>query len=155
MKNVSNTLARNKKARHDYEILETFEAGIQLTGTEVKSCREHNINLSEGYAKINNGELWLCNVHIAQYKQGNRYNHSVRRDRRLLVHKRELRNLLQATQAKGLTVLPLSVYLRRQHVKVELGLARGKRKHDKRETMKRRIHDQEARVAMAGGRRRT
>ncbi len=147
-------LGRNKKAYHDYEILEKLEAGIQLQGTEVKSCREHNVNLSEGYAKIIDGELWLCNVHIAHYKQGNRFNHEVRRPRRLLLHKRELRRLQQATEAKGLTLVPLAVYLKRQHIKVELGLGRGKSKGDKRETMKRQIHDREARLAMAGGRRR-
>ncbi len=147
-------LSRNKKAYHDYEILEKLEAGIQLQGTEVKSCREHNVNLSEGYAKIIDGELWLCNVHIAHYKQGNRFNHEVRRPRRLLLHKRELRRLQQATEAKGLTLVPLAVYLKRQHIKVELGLGRGKSKGDKRETMKRQIHDREARLAMAGGRRR-
>ena len=141
-------LARNKKAFHDYEILEKFEAGIQLLGTEVKSCRAHNLNLTEGYAKVQDGELWLCNVHIAHYKQGNRFNHEVRRPRRLLLHKREIRRLKQATEAKGLTVAPLAVYLKGQHIKVELGLGRGKSKHDKRETIKRQIHRREAREAV-------
>ncbi len=141
-------LARNKKAFHDYEILEKFEAGIQLLGTEVKSCRAHNLNLTEGYAKVQDGELWLCNVHIAHYKQGNRFNHEVRRPRRLLLHKREIRRLKQATEAKGLTVVPLAVYLKGQHIKVELGLGRGKSKHDKRETIKRQIHRREAREAV-------
>ncbi len=143
------TLARNKKAYHEYEILEKFEAGIQLLGTEVKSCRANNINLMDGYAKIENDEIWLCNVHIAHYKEGNRFNHEVRRNRRLLMHKREIRRLKQATEAKGLTVVPLSVYFKKQNIKVELGLGRGKSKHDKRETMKRRIHDQETRRAIA------
>ncbi len=143
------TLARNKKAFHEYEVLEKLEAGIQLLGTEVKSCRAHNVNLAEGYARLMNGELWLCNVHIAHYKQANRFNHEVRRNRRLLVHKRELRRLYQATDAKGLTIVPLSMYLKGQKIKVELGLARGKRKHDKRETMKRKLHQQEARRAMS------
>ncbi len=146
-------LARNKKAYHEYEILERFEAGIRLLGSEVKSCRAHNVNLIDGHAKLMNGEVWLCNVHIAHYKQANRFNHEVRRNRRLLMHKREIRRLYQATEAKGLTLVPLSIYLKGQKIKVELGLARGKRKHDKRETMKRRIHEQEARRAMAEARK--
>ena len=146
-------LARNKKAYHEYEILEKLEAGIQLVGTEVKSCRDHNVNLTDGYARIIDGELWLCNIHIAHYKQGNRYNHEVRRNRRLLIHKRELRRLQQATEAKGLTLVPLSMYLKGQKIKVELGLCRGKSKHDKRETIKRRLHEEEARRAIASAHR--
>ncbi len=143
-------LAANRKARHDYEILETIEAGIVLTGTEVKSCRQHNLSLADAYARVRNGELWLVGMHIAPYSQGNRNNHPPRRDRKLLVHKRELRRLLEAVEARGLTVIPLRVYLNsRSLIKVELGICRGKKLHDRRETIKRKIHDLEAQRAVA------
>lgn len=143
------TLARNKKAYYDYEILDTFEAGIELQGTEVKSCRNHNIQLADAHARIGDGELWLQGVHIAPYEQGNRENHEPRRPRRLLVHKHEIRHLKQAIEAKGMTLVPLRFYLRRHRIKVEIGLCRGKARHDKRETLKRKIHDREAADAIA------
>lgn len=142
------TIAQNKKARHDYTIEETFEAGIQLTGTEVKSCRAGNVSLQESYAKVENSEIWLLNGHIAPYEAGNRFNHDPRRSRRLLMHKREIRRLLQATEAKGLTLVPLRFYFKGPNIKVELGLCRGKAKQDKREAMKERIHMDEARRAI-------
>ena len=147
---MSVTLAVNRKVRHDYEILETLEAGIALTGTEVKSCRQRNISLSDAYARLRNGELWLVGMHIAPYSQGNRNNHPPRRDRKLLVHKRELRRLAEAVEARGLTVVPMRVYLTsRSLVKVELAVCRGKKLHDRREAMKRRIHTLEAERAIA------
>ena len=142
------TLAQNKKARHDYIVTETFEAGIQLVGTEVKSCRAGNVSLQESYARVENSELWLKNAHIAEYEAGNRNNHDPKRNRRLLMHKREIRRLLQATDAKGLTLVPLKMYFKGPNIKVELGLCRGKAKQDKRETLKRKIHLQEAQRAM-------
>jgi SsrA-binding protein len=136
-------LAKNKKARHDYTVLETFEAGIQLVGTEVKSCRAGNISLQESYARVEESELWLKGAHIAEYEAGNRNNHDPKRPRRLLMHKREIRKLLQATDAKGLTIVPLSMYFKGPNIKVELGLCRGKAKQDKRETLKQKIHMRE------------
>lgn len=142
------TLAQNKKARHDFHVLEKFEAGIALVGTEVKSCRAHSIALTDAYARIIDGELYLIGVHIAEYRQGNRNNHAPRRQRKLLMHKREIRRLTQAIEARGLTLIPLRVYLLRQKIKVELGLCKGKNVRDKRDDIKRRMHEREARSAM-------
>jgi len=146
---VAVTLAENRRARHDYDILEKFEAGLALTGTEVKSCRMRNVSLADAYAKVRNGELWLVNAHVAPYGGGNRYNHPPRRDRKLLLHKREIRRLAQAIETRGLTLVPLRLYLTKKGlIKVELGLCRGRKLHDKREVMKRKIHEEEARRAM-------
>ena len=142
------TLAKNRKAYHEYEILEKFEAGIELVGTEVKSCRARNISLADAHARVEDGEVWLQGVHIAPFAQGNRSNHDPRRSRKLLLHKREIRKLHQATQAKGMTLVPLRFYLKHRRVKVEIGIGRGKSKHDKRETMKRKTFEEEARRAM-------
>jgi SsrA-binding protein len=142
-KRILKILAKNEKARHDYNVLETFEAGIQLVGTEVKSCRAGNVSLQESYARVEEGELWLKSAHIAEYEAGNRNNHDPKRSRRLLMHKREIRKLLQATDAKGLTIVPLSMYFKGPNIKVELGLCRGKAKQDKRETLKQKIHMRE------------
>lgn len=145
-------LVQNRKARHDFQVLDTLEAGIQLQGTEVKSCRANNISLADAYAKVENGELWLHGVHIAPYDQGNRNNHPPRRARKLLVHKREIRRLSRETDAKGLTIVPLKVYLNpRNKVKVELGLCRGKNVHDKRQDLKKRVHERETRAALGRG----
>ena len=143
------TLAQNRKARHDYHVIETLEAGIALLGTEVKSCRAHSISLSDAYARVINGELWLVGAHIAQYEQGNRNNHPPRRNRKLLLHRREIARLSQAIEAKGLTLIPLRVYLARNRIKVELGLCRGKHVRDKREALKKKVHDREVRRAIA------
>ena len=143
------TLSKNKKAFHDYEIFERYEAGIELKGTEVKSCRERNISLVDGHAKVMAGELWLSGVHIAPYKQGNIQNHDPRRERRLLMHKREIRSLEQATQAKGMTLVPLRFFLKHGRVKVELALCRGKAKGDKREKLKRKLDEKEAHDAIS------
>ncbi len=140
--------ATNKKAFHDYFILEKLEAGIVLVGTEVKSIREARINLKDSYAMIRQGEAFLLNCHISPYSHGNRQNHDPTRTRKLLLHDKEIRRLIGKTQEKGLTVVPLRVYLRRGKIKVELGVARGKKLHDKRETERRKELDQEARAAM-------
>ena len=126
-------IAQNKKARHDYFILQKYEAGIVLQGTEVKSIRESKANLKESYARVDNGELWLIGMHISPYKQGNIYNHEPRRRRKLLMHASEIERLRKSIEEKGLTIIPLSLYFSGGRVKVELGLARGKHLYDKRE----------------------
>ena len=136
-------LAQNKKARHDYQILETIEAGLVLTGTEIKSVRERRINLKDGFAQIHNGEAWLMNVHISEYTQGNRFNHDPLRARKLLLHKKEIQKLTGQTSEKGITIVPLKVYLKHGFAKVSLGVAQGKHEYDKRETLKRRAQDRE------------
>ncbi|NOY82891.1 MAG: SsrA-binding protein SmpB [Kiritimatiellaeota bacterium] len=144
------TLASNRKVRHEYAILDKFEAGIVLTGTEVKSCRARNIAFGDGYARVRNNELWLIGVHIAEYNQGNRANHNPTRDRKLLLHRREIMRLRQAVDAKGLTLVPLRFYLSpRNLVKVELGLCRGKNIRDKRQSLRKKTHDREAARAIA------
>ncbi len=125
-------VARNRKAYHDYHIDEKFEAGIELKGTEVKSIRDSRLNLKDSFARVENGEIILYNVHVSSYEQGNRFNHDPVRPRRLLMHRREIDRLKGKTQEKGYTLIPLRVYLRRGLVKVELALAHGKRKYDKR-----------------------
>ena len=131
-------LVTNRKARHDYHIVESLEAGIVLQGTEVKSCRNRQISLQEGFISIDDGELFLQNTHIAQYEQGNRFNHEPLRKRKLLVHKKELIRLKKQVDQKGMTLIPLSLYLKKGKVKVQIGLCRGKDKADKRETIKKR-----------------
>lgn len=141
-------LATNKKAFHEYFILEKLEAGIVLTGTEVKSIREARINLKESYASIKEGEAWLLNCHVSPYSHGNRENPDPLRRRKLLLHSREVRKLIGKTQEKGLTLVPLRVYLKRGRIKVELGVARGKKLYDKRETERRKEADRETRAAI-------
>ena len=142
-------LVKNRKAFHDYQILEAFEAGIELRGTEVKSCRERNISLADTYVKIQEGEAFLLNVHIAPYEHGNRFNHDPRRERRLLMHKREVRKLYQQTREKGCTIVPLKLYLKHGRVKVEIAIAKGKTKGDKRDDMKRRDDEKMMRRAVS------
>ncbi len=127
--------ATNRKAFHEYFILETVEAGIALTGTEVKSVREGKVNLRESYAKVKDGEMWLYNSFIATYDQGNRFNHETGRPRKLLLHKGEIARLAGLSQETGKTLVALKVYDRKGQIKVEIGLARGKREYDKRETI--------------------
>lgn len=122
----------NRKAFHDYEILEKFEAGIELRGTEVKAIRGGNANLRDNYAQITNGELWVHNLHISPYKHGNIMNHDPMRPRRLLLHKREINRLIGKTQEKGLTLIVLRLYWKGNYLKAEVGLGRGKKQHDKR-----------------------
>lgn len=126
----------NRKARHEYHILESYEAGIALKGTEVKSLRAGKANLQDSFARIENSELILYNMHIARYEQGNRFNHEPKRPRKLLMHKREIMRLLGKTQEKGLTLVPLKVYFNNGRAKVELALVKGKKVYDKREAIK-------------------
>jgi SsrA-binding protein len=139
----------NRKARFLYDILETYEAGIQLMGTEVKSIREGKVNLQDGYALIRNGEAWLINVHISPYTSSSQYfNHDPRRTRKLLLHRQEIRKLIGKVEQQGLTLVPLKMYLKRGLVKISIGLARGKKLHDKREDLKRRQDQREMQRAM-------
>lgn len=138
-------LAQNRKANHDYYILETLEAGIALTGTEIKSVRAGRINLKDGFVQIKNGEAWLMNVHISEYTQGNRFNHDPLRNRKLLLHKKQITHLAEETSGKGITLVPLKVYLKHGFAKVLLGVAQGKHNYDKRETIKRRDQEREIR----------
>ncbi|MGB4169894.1 MAG: SsrA-binding protein SmpB [Tepidanaerobacteraceae bacterium] len=139
MENKSRVLVTNRKARHDYHVLETFEAGIALVGTEVKSLREGKGNLKDSFAKVENGELFLYNMHISPYEKGNIFNRDPLRTRKLLMHKKQINRLAGRVQEKGLTLIPLKVYLNeRGLVKVELALAKGKASYDKREDIKRR-----------------
>ncbi|HHY97151.1 MAG TPA: SsrA-binding protein SmpB [Firmicutes bacterium] len=131
------TVATNRKAYHDYFIEETYEAGIALTGTEIQSIRQGRVNLRDSFAKVENGEVMLYNMHISPYDYGNRFNHDPLRIRRLLLHKAEIRKLIGKTQQQGYTLVPLRVYLKRGLAKVELALAKGKRLHDKREDIAR------------------
>ncbi len=127
-------VAENRRARHDYHIHETFEAGIVLTGTEIKSLRGGRANLTDSYARIENGELYLISAHISPYDQGNRFNHEPRRNRKLLMHKSEILRLLGKTREKGYTLVPLKIYLSHGLAKVELALASGKDLYDKRQS---------------------
>ncbi len=127
------TIALNRKARHEFHVEETFEAGIVLTGTEIKSIRAGHVSLQEAFARIDRGEAWLVGAHIAPYATGNRYNHEAKRTRKLLLHKDEIHELLGTTKSKGLTLVPLRLYIdNRSHAKLEIGLARGKQLHDRR-----------------------
>lgn len=134
-------IARNRKAFHDYEILEGFEVGIELRGTEVKSCRMHSVQLQDSFAKIENGELFVFGVHISPYSFGNRFNHEAVRRRRLLMHKKEILKLSSRVREKGFSLIPLKMYLARGFVKLELGVAKGKTYEDKRETLRQRQDD--------------
>ena len=128
-------ITRNRKARHDYTIMDTFEAGIELVGSEVKSIRAGKLNLADSYAFVENGQLWLKNLHITPYPQAATEQPDPDRTRRLLMHKREIAKLTAKTQQQGLTLVPLSVYVKGKHVKIELALAAGRKKYDKREAI--------------------
>ena len=128
-------IADNRKARHDYFIHETYEAGIALTGTEVKSLRQGKVNLKDSYCRIDMGEVFLYHMHISPYEQGNRFNHDPLRTRKLLLHKYEIAKLIGTTKEKGYTLIPLNLYFKRGKVKVTLGLATGKKLHDKRQSL--------------------
>ena len=128
--------AENRKARHDYAVLETVECGIVLAGTEVKSIRHSEISLAGSYAAVLKGELWLVGADVAAYRFGNRFNHQPKSMRKLLVHAKEVRELKMKTEAKGLTLIPLKVYLKHGRIKVAIGVCRGKALHDKRDTLK-------------------
>ena len=141
-------LARNRKARHDYEILETFEAGMALRGTEVKSVRDGRIQLKDSYVEIRDGEGWLVGAHISPYSHGNLLNHDPERPRKLLLQRRELDRLFGRSLLRGQTIIPLKVYLKGNWIKVEIALAQGKKLHDKRRVEKEKIARQEADEAM-------
>ncbi|EHH9461434.1 SsrA-binding protein SmpB [Listeria monocytogenes] len=129
-------VAQNKKARHDYAIEETFEAGIVLQGTEIKSVRNARVNLKDSYARIDKGEIFLHNMHISPYEQGNRYNHDPLRTRKLLLHKKQISRLIGETKESGYSIVPLKMYIKDGYVKVLIGVARGKKKYDKRQDLK-------------------
>lgn len=143
------TVATNRKARHEYYIEETFEAGLVLTGTEIKAIRMGRVNLQEGFVLIRNGEALLMNVHIGHYEQGNRFNHEETRPRKLLLHKREIGELYASATQRNWTIVPLRLYINdRGRAKLEIGLARGKQLHDKRDTIAKRENERELRRAI-------
>jgi len=141
-------IASNRRARFNFEILDTIEAGIVLTGTEIKAIREGRVNLSESYARPIKGELWLLNAHVAQYSPGAGNNHDPTRQRKLLLHKAQLHRLSRSVLSKGLTLVPLRMYFKGHYVKIELGLAKGKRNYDKRQSIMEREREREARQAI-------
>lgn len=154
MSEFEKIVASNRKATHDYHILDRFEAGVVLTGTEVKSIRDGQIQLKDGYAQVKDEEIWLIGVHISPYSHGNLHNHPPERDRKLLLRRREILKLLGETTRGGRTIIPLKVYLKGGRVKVELGLAIGKKQHDKRDAKRAREADREAAAAMSARRQR-
>lgn len=143
-------VATNRKARHEYEILERFEAGLVLKGPEVKSIREGKVGFQDSFARVERGEAWLYDFHISPYEQANRYNVDPLRPRKLLLHKAELRRLIGKVEEKGLTLIPIELYFRNGVAKVTLALARGRKLYDKREKLKRETQDREARRAVRG-----
>jgi SsrA-binding protein len=145
--------AVNRAASHNYFLLEKFEAGVALRGTEVKSIRSGRANLKDAYGLVKDGELWLLNAHIGEYSHGNIFNHEPMRTRKLLVHRTELNKLIGKTQQKGLTLIPTRLYFRNGRVKVEMALAKGKQTWDKRETERQKTADREAREAVARSRK--
>jgi SsrA-binding protein len=148
------TIALNRKARHEYTIEETLEAGIVLTGTEIKSIRAHRVSLGEAYARIERGEAWLVGAHIAEYAGGNRMNHPPKRTRKLLLHRDQIDELLGKTKAKNLTLVPLRLYIdERGRAKLEIGLARGKQLHDRRRDIAERDARRDMERAIADGAR--
>ena len=148
-KNIEKTIATNKKAYHDYFIEDTFEAGIVLAGSEVKSARLGQVNLKDSYAVIKNGELLLLGLHITPYEKGSFFNPDARRTRKLLMHKAEIRKLKQKTEQKGYTIVVTKLYFKQALLKAEVALARGKELHDKRETLKRRQQEMDIKRALA------
>lgn len=147
------SVARNPRATHDYHVLDTWETGIVLTGTEVKSLRNGKASIKEAYARVRNGEVFLEGMNVTPYEQGNRYNHPPVRSRKLLLHRREIERLVGAVERQGLTLVPLEIYFRNGRAKVALALGRGKKQHDKREDLKKRIAEREvARAASHKGR---
>lgn len=141
-------LSDNRQARHNYFLLERFEAGLVLAGTEVKAARDGKVQLKEAYATVRGNEAWLVNAHISEYSHGNRANHPPVQDRKLLLHRREIDKLLGEQREKGLALIPLRVYLKNGLIKCEIAVARGKKLHDKRETERARTAEAEARAAM-------
>ncbi|AKJ64657.1 SsrA-binding protein SmpB [Kiritimatiella glycovorans] len=146
---AGDVLANHRRARRDYEILDRFEAGLELRGTEVKAIRDGRLSIEEAFATVEGDELFLRDMRVEPYSHGNVHNHEPRRPRKLLLHRAEINRLIGRIREKGLTLIPLKVYLKRGKVKVELGLGKGRNVVDKRETMKRRDQDREMRRAMA------
>ena len=142
-KGEGKVVAQNKKARHDYHVEETFEAGIVLQGTEIKSIRAGRANLKDSFARVQNGELFLHNMHISTYEQGNRYNHDPLRTRKLLLHRKEINKLLGATKEQGYSIVPLKMYLKNGFAKLLIGLAKGKKHYDKRDDLKKKDANRE------------
>ncbi len=141
-------LSFNRQAAHNYHLEDRFEAGIALTGTEVKSARDGRINLRDAYANVKNNEVWLLNSHISPYSHGNIYNHDPLRERKLLLHRDEIRRLIGKVRERGYTLIPTKMYLKTGRIKVEVALAKGKKDYDKRETERRREQEKEARAAV-------
>jgi SsrA-binding protein len=146
-------IAQNKKARHDYFIEDTYEAGIVLTGTEVKSLREGRASLVDGFAQVQDAEVWMHNVHIPEYNQGTWNNHAPRRRRKLLLHRQEIQKLIGKSKESGLTLIPLALYFKDGKAKIELGLARGKKEYDKRQTLLEKTMSREAEREISAHRR--
>ncbi len=144
-------VATNRKALHDYFLEDVYEAGIALTGTEIKSVRAARVNLRDGFVQLRNGEAWLINVHISPYDFGNRENHEPRRERKLLLHRHQIDKLYMQQQQKKLTMVPLALYFKRGMLKVELGLARGKKLYDKRQDMRKKFADRDMKRATGRG----
>ncbi len=142
------TIADNRKALHDYHVIDTWEAGLALLGTEVKAIREGSVNLRDSFARIDQGEVWLMNVHISPYSHTGYAHHDERRHRKLLLHRHEIEKLAGKVAEKGLTLVPLRMYLKKGRVKIALALVKGKQAHDKRETIRRREIDRETRAAV-------
>ncbi len=147
------TVVTNRRARHDYQLEETYEAGLQLLGSEVKSLRAGRASLQDAYGKVRGGEVWLVNMHIAPYEQAGPFNHDPLRPRKLLLHKAEIRRLVGKVKERGYTLVPLRVYFRRGLAKVELALARGKKEYDRRADIRRREAERQIARALAGRRR--
>src|SRR3954462_14465197 len=147
-------IAQNKKARHDYLILDTYEAGLVLTGTEVKSLRLGRASFVDGFGQLDGGEAWLHNVHIPEYTQGTWTNHSARRKRKMLLHRAEIDKLVQKSQETGHTIVPLALYFKDGRAKVEIALARGKKEYDKRQTLREKRNRRESDRAISAARRR-
>ncbi|WLR41416.1 SsrA-binding protein SmpB [Bacillus carboniphilus] len=148
-KGSGKVIAQNKKANHDYFIEETFEAGIVLQGTEIKSLRAGRANLKDSFARVQNGEVFLHNMHISPYEQGNRYNHDPVRTRKLLLHKKEINKLIGETKESGYSLVPIKIYLKNGFAKILLGLGKGKKKYDKRQDLKRKDADRSIQRALA------
>jgi SsrA-binding protein len=142
------SVASNRKARHEYEVLETVEAGIELKGPEVKSIRAGNVSFQDAHARVDRGQIWLHSLHVSPYEQANRFNVDPVRPRRLLLNKQEIRRLAAKVEEKGLTLVPLDLHFSRGYVKITLAVARGRKLHDKREALKRKEQDREARRAV-------
>ena len=147
---IEKIVAENRKARHDYHFLETWEAGIALQGSEVKSCRQGQVSLVDSYALVKNNELILFNVHIAPYLQANQFNHDPRRNRKLLLHRNEIDRIIGKLNAGGLTLIPVKVYIKKGLVKVQIALAKGKKLYDKRQEIKKKTIERELRSARIG-----